>query len=421
MRTSKSIMTLVAFFLFELIILTKIQSRLAVPLFDDNIALVLGGGIFALLCIISANGKFSKKVISLFGILVCYAFIFTFLLKNEAVSTYINNYFLAFSGFLLIVISVVGFYKNRTTVEIWTLIKYTYLTVVLFLLVCYIVYFDDFVVLRNPMLLFESSWKRQRSSFGFVHANTTAGICLICFYLRFLLLTGKKNNYFEIGKYEFGFVKYSIILVLIMLISTASRGTIVAVMALYFFKWYFDFDERFSNKISIKIIKPVLVMGLLILVFIEIYNLFIVSGSFDISYRMQNFTDNIPTLIREDRIWVGLGFMDKAMFAKEKLIVGTGYTDNFFLYILVSTGIVGICFVIAFIFNLLRGFHYIKNATNDVYIYRVILSIFLSQMVLSISEAEFLNPASPNAMICLIIYGLYYICGLYGKEISIKE
>ena len=224
-----------------------------------------------MICLFKSKGCLDKKNLSLYGILICYMIIFTFVFKNKYVSDYIDMYFLAFLGFVMIVYGVVEYYKNASLSEIWLLLKMIYFLIFTFLFVCYVLYFDNFIVLRNPSLLIETAWTRTRSSFGFVHANTTAGICTTCIYLRLLLITGEKKEYIKFDKQESVFLSISSLIVLIMLISTASRGTIIAIVSLYCCKWYLGIDDKFVNKTAIKLLKPALISIVISLLILNIY------------------------------------------------------------------------------------------------------------------------------------------------------
>lgn len=367
-RIKSSPMTIVVFLL---ILFTIIQSRFEKPFYDDNYIILVMTAILVLLCLMRNRGRIDKTVSKLLVLLVTYAVVFTFILPNNSISTYIYSFFLAFMAYVLIVFSA-GLYFGKEGA--WNLIKKMYVLISAMLIFSYITHFDNCSVFRKlgSLLLVE----RDKSSFGSYHANTTADICLSALSLSLLLNITAKIKYILI---QTGFRKYltiSNIIICIVLISTTSRVGIIAGVVMYLSQVYFSLDKYVDNKREIKVLKPMMLCIIGGLMLFVLYVNYIKTGQFDITYRLLNFTVNIPTLISENRLLIGWGFVDKSVFANGRIIAGTGYVDNYYLYVLVTTGIVGCIFIARYVFLLIKNI--CRN--NDSIIRNNIISIMIMHL-----------------------------------------
>lgn len=401
----------VALYAFLLVLITKIQSRLEKPLYDDNLILIFLTGILVVFGFWRHRGKVNKTVLGLGTILIVYSTIFTFLIPNNDIIEYIYAFFLAFMAYVLIVFSVSMFLGKCNA---WKLLKKTYIVTSLFLIITYIVFFDNLSTFRNLSSLLLVN--RTRASFGFTHANTTADICLTVLSLSLMLHVAYKNKMIQMNFLWQKYMMFVDIMMWVMLISTTSRGGIIAGVTMYLCYLYMTINDKYiADRRIFKVIKPLILMIIGILILIVIYFSLIKIGDLDISYRLMNFTINLPTLIQNDRLLFGWGFVDKGVFSNGRIIRGTGYVDNYCLYVLVTTGIVGCLFILSYVYVLIKN---IKKVTNNP-IKQVIYSILWMQFFFCLTEADFINPASVFSLVLMIVYLTFILGGfntVEGKE-----
>ncbi|MCR5090215.1 MAG: hypothetical protein K6C08_11985 [Oscillospiraceae bacterium] len=390
-------------FLFAIVLITKLQSRLATPIFDDDIILIFGAGGALLFWLFGSKSKINPQLFGMFVLLTVYALIYRFLLNNQILANYVNSYFLAFVAYLMIVFGFAGYFSEKNLALTICVVAYNIISI--FLLICYMVYFDHFETFRNIRTFF--FLQRQRSLFGFVQANTTADICLAAFALLFVQSILIKSEFLKIGKLQSRYNLISSIVIVVMLVSTASRGALLALFVMFGFYFYLTMEDKFKSKQAIRIIKPLFFFVVGIVFVVYIYISFIAEGRLDISYRLRNFTVNLPTLISNNRLWSGWGFVDKAVFANGRIISGTQYVDNYYLFVLVSTGIIGCLFVGLFLVVLTASIVKLyKKAyfTEYRYVFTVVLSILVEQYMFSVTQASFLFPSSMFSIITMIVF-----------------
>lgn len=386
--------------IFIVVLFSKLQTRLETPIFDDNLIVLLGSvGIFFSFVKLWRKDRY---ITPMFLILVMYALLFSFVFTNNSIISYTYSYMFAFIAYVFIVFGTATYFANKN--KILVLLKYAYAVITVFMTICYIIYFDNFDTFRN--LTSFMNIERTRSAFGFVQANTTADICLAALTIGLLLRVAEKNRITQYGKVFKRWIFLSHIIMIIILISTASRGALLALLALYGCYWYQSVDKYIANKKLFGFVKPMCIGLFALMLGAYIYADYIVPGNVDISYRLANFTVNIPTLISSGRLLTGWGFVNKSVFANGRIISGTGYTDNYYLYVLVTTGIIGCVIMLSYLVILIRGIKARKkNLTTEgeLKLYNVVFSVLAMILVFSISQAAFINPASISSMMCMII------------------
>lgn len=283
------------------------------------------------------------------------------------------------------------------------------------LFVCYLIHFDGLMVLRNLSTFLEPY--RERSTFGFTHANTTAEICLAAYSISLVLRAGIKDNYIRINRCFYRIMAAFDLFMIIIIVSTTCKGAIVALLAMYAAYWYWtEYDKkRGSNRLLFGGL--VILFGLII--GFNFYINFISSGKIDIKYRLMNFSINIPTLILRGKLWTGLGFVEKSVFSRGLVIPGTGYTDNYYLYILVSTGIIGCIIILTVLITIWRGINVKVKLFNNSYTSRSVQAINVMALVFALTEATYLSPVSITSLITIMIMLIYLLQG--DKMFGVKN
>lgn len=236
-----------------LVLFTKIQSRLVIPFYDDDIVLLLASVILFCGYFYYSKFKINRSFIELISILFIYVFLFTFIIKNDFLQQQTRSYFLAYVAYIMIVFGCAGILSSRNTE--YRLIKASYYLICLFLITCFFAYIDNFNILK----ILESylSIERTRSVYGFVQANTTADICLSCLSLGFLLRNLIREKHILVNNKQKMIINVLYFFICFMLISTSSRGGVIAFLALNFSYWYFTVEENFKDRYILKILKPV--------------------------------------------------------------------------------------------------------------------------------------------------------------------
>lgn len=267
-----------------------------------------------------------------------------------------------------------------------------------FLIWRYIVNFNGFEFVDSISTLFNSdSSSRYRYSYGLYHANAAGNICL-CFIILMILYVIQNNKFRKIHHFSFFrmFLYMTTIVSTIMLFSTASRNSItslaVFILAYLWIKYY-----------SMSGARGKLVKGALLIIFLSVlaWNMDFIS-LLSVSNRLYNFTHNLPMLTKYNSWLTGLGFVDSGYFGSSLTAFDTIYVDNFYLYVLLSTGIVGcIILFIPLIYFMVNLFKRHINATND---NRCIEAIFITCLYSAFFETNLLYPMFISSLIYWVLF-----------------
>ena len=123
------------------------------------------------------------------------------------------------------------------------------------------------------------------------------------------------------------------------------------------------------------------------------------------SNREGNFTINLPILDTKEKKLFGLGLAYVGDFADKELIPGTKttYVDNFYLYMYLCTGLVGLFFFLAS--YLIIGIKvYINMYKNKSLESNIIPALFISHMLLGIGETCVLYFTFTTGFLLTVIY-----------------
>jgi hypothetical protein len=245
---------------------------------------------------------------------------------------------------------------------------------------------------------------RYRYTYGLYHPNATGNLCLLeftlSFYIRKILDTnmnkGKKVLFYIINA-----------VTVIMLFSTASRSSITGVLIFLLIYSFINLDG-INEKINFKLDKnifsciKVLIMFFIIILIIITFNYADIENILYNSNRLGGFIYNIPILISENKIWTGLGFVDSALFGQNVLIYSSmTYIDNYYLYVLITTGIIGIAIVIITIIMIITKLYFTKIHCKKEK--NIVLSIFLTLLYCGFFETCVIYPTFLSSFVILII------------------
>ncbi len=126
---------------------------------------------------------------------------------------------------------------------------------------------------------------------------------------------------------------------------------------------------------------------------------------FSSSTRFRAFLINLPLLDKLSKVVFGLGIVPAGWFGARRTSFGnTYYVDNFYLYIVLELGVLGLilfCGYMIYIFNALKK-NIIYSQYNTIGILG--MSMFISQLVAGIGETSIMYYAFPMSFVFFITY-----------------
>lgn len=301
-------------------------------------------------------------------------------------------------------------------------IRISYYTPSLFILKAFIDNGAPLDVLSNMGRVWNIT-NRVRNNFGYYHSNGLGNLCVLILVLSVFILFGFNA---ASKKYKL-FVNFEKIIVLLLdfvsfvvLLSTASRNAIMTLCIFIVLVVYFRLTtaKTLSKQFMLVLRCCAILFAGLIVVFglwDKLLELFVVSN------RMNNFTVNMPLLSSNNAWLFGLGIVDPGAFGT-KSVVGQSsyYIDNYYLYLIMETGIVGF---IAFVIILLRtASTFYKTMKREMTAYSIVLfSCFVSLMISGMGETSIMYHIFPSALIYWILFLLSLKDIEVNREKQIRE
>lgn len=277
----------------------------------------------------------------------------------------------------------------------------------IYVLYCYI---------RTPTNLFDFSniaaivtnEDRTRNNYNGIHANNIGNMCAFLIMSGFIAKSGSdKKSYIRYIAYIFS---------VLMLISTGSRGGIVALLVfLLCYQGIKKLNGLFKagtiHKMAIAGTLLLIVAGIVLILAFGFGDLIINMDYLDVlsSGRIYGWENCIRSLISSDRLIIGFDFVNPVMLFQSGMY-GRLIADNWFVYVLLTTGIVGlVCMLVmigSFGRSLVRNFDF---SDTDI----AILSFFVAKLFYGLFEISFytLSDASSFLLFTLIIARVYKIRG----------
>ena len=170
------------------------------------------------------------------------------------------------------------------------------------------------------------------------------------------------------------------------------------------------------NKIKSNNEKRGLIVGLILIVVLLL--LFSsengIAGLFTLSNRSYNFIYNIPVLEKSGRLWIGLGLIGSGEFYQLPQY-NTFFVDNYFLYVLMSTGIIGSIFILCFMIYILKRL--VNQSSNDSF-EKLTLIVFGVNIFSCLGETCFMYPSFAS---CFAFTVLYIACASSKEQNEIEK
>lgn len=283
----------------------------------------------------------------------------------------------------------------------------------LFTNINYLLHFNGWAPIKFlPAMFGIGDLSRVRFSFGYVSYNTAAYGTLPSFILAVLMI----KNYVKVGGNHskatllcLAYYIFSVLCSSFVILSTQTR--IAFLVAVLFLLLIFVLNNKKIVRIICTInwkIYIILFLGILVLYGYYIFN----TGNSRSNY----IPVNIAIYNQYATKWFGLGYLMFTGFLTDAYGVNTAAMDNYYLYILCSTGIVGIILVgyaiLFLLIKFLKIFSY-KSATD---LQRSIAVIFIAMLFVAFTESNWIAPFKPETY----IYWLLYFCAIYESD-SIKR
>lgn len=393
---------IITVYIFNLIFF--LDSTLANPIFGNRtLSLYM---YFAILAFFYFSHKLKAKKFEVekygIGFIISSPLIFIYIINlfRQGSSTTVILQILAFIFSIYLMSYFIGLYKLYKPF-IWM----TYFCSSLFIFFQFSKENYSLDVYRNLNTIFEE--ERFRLDFGFNQVNTAGNLSLCILLFSFFLLF---SNYFQPKKILSKFIFFSSVLFLdficiTVLLSTGSRSSLVALISFCMcFLLYLFNRSIFLNERDRKIIETIIFLLTLFIAMkimgVKLLDIFISSN------RLNNVLLNLP-ILKSWKEWLfGIGVVSPG----SSIYAGAGpflyYVDNYYLYILLTIGIIGLLAVAFFFFSIGKKIiKQIKYSGSNIFI--ITFSIFIAHLVSGMGESSVIYYTFPSSMIYLMIYCIF--------------
>lgn len=340
--------------------------------------------------------KKNKSFYIIVSLWIFYYLLFGIFLVDYNLIRYISSTFFYTLFFLIFIFCVSRFiYKYNL---MYGFISIAYLCISFFLAICFVENFDGFQVLKHLSGIFVS-FDRYSNAYGLYHKNALGNISLCLLLLSFYISVYKKYI-LKIRKSIIDYIRnlYDII-IFTMLLASGSRSSLTGFLIFFLLYFCLSTVSKIKNKKLKYIIRFIIISSIIFIIIISGNNLF--NTFFDVSNRGLNFTKNIPILFESKRYLIGIGLVNPGLFGNGGLSISTFYVDNYYLYVLMSTGIIGS--IIVLLIFLLLFYFIIKLKKINYNIKNCVICIFLVDLYVGLFETSVVNALFPSCFIYLII------------------
>lgn len=330
-----------------------------------------------------------KSPLLLWGIaFVLYAVIFGKIFSNPMLTELIDFNFIAMIIFYVLMFGMASYLKSEEKIIVFLKISYFVLLFCIFVLT--ISNWNGLIGIKDLVMNLFGGYTRSRLSFGFYHPNVAANIALCIILISSILMqyNKRKINYYVVD-----------IFMIYVILSTASRSTMCALILFVIIQLFSSISRKISNRILKSIFIFLFLLGVVFLFLFSSDDS--IEKLFEISNRSYNFIYNIPVLIKSGRFMIGLGFIGSGDFFQLSHY-NTFYVDNYFLYVLMSTGLIGLIFVSSFILYLFYNLCFkVKRYDKLTYLTG---GIFLTNLFSSLGETCFMYPSFTSCFVYTVLY-----------------
>ncbi|MEG0660823.1 MAG: hypothetical protein RR443_09635 [Anaerorhabdus sp.] len=266
-------------------------------------------------------------------------------------------------------------------------IRVSFVTLSLILVTLFLLNIDT---LHNPIDLLKNffiGYERTRNAIGFMHPNASgntalAAIMISAFY-------NCKNTKMRTRV----LVYLADVIFMYVILESASRTSLIAVMIFVLIRAYIFILMKIKG--TFPRIMLTIILGLTSLLLLDLsMDIFLLTN------RAGNFYYNIPILKSNNALWTGLAYIGSGEFMSTSY--GTFFVDNYLLYTLMSTGILGLIFNIIFMISL--SIKVFKIANNSSSMYKTVALILIVNIIMSMTETCFMYPSFSSSYIFTVLY-----------------
>lgn len=356
-----------------------------------------------------SNFKLNMFIASVCGILLLHTVLFGFILSSGNLQTGIIDNAKEMIIFIFFIFFTSYYIKEEGKFKEFIIISCIIFTA--FTNINYFIHFTGWAPIKFlPELL--SGTGRVRFDFGYTSYNTAAYATLPSFILPLFIF----NFYVNKGKlmslkwivYS-SYLSLSAIISFLVILSTQTR--IVLLVSLLLLVVLFVINNTRIIKIISSIDWKIYLIVIALLASLYAYYIFgnENSRSIYISQNMQIFHEYANK-------WIGMGYLDISAFLARLYGYNTGPMDNYYAYILCSTGYLGLVIIlipmIIMLIKLIISLRY-KQISNEI---RIITLLYIVMLFVGFSEATWIAPFNPESY----IFWLLYFYAIYESD-SIKR
>lgn len=384
----------ITFTIWIVVLISRILGSLSNGLISSPLTLFYISSSLLVLWLLYLNIKKGKLLISssfiFWGIaFAIYLILFGKILVNVRLKKLTSFTFNEMAMFYLLIFSMANYLKDDNKKNLF--IKISFWTLSLSVILSAFANWDGNLELIGLISNLFKGYTRERSSFGFYHPNTVSNIALCIIILSAYIV-----------KKDLKIILYILIDVFMvyLIISSASRTALSALLLFIVLIYYHVLTKKIKYK-------RIMDFGLLVLVLF----LFMLSSEnsvnslFEMSNRLNDFLYNIPILIKSGRVFIGLGMIGAGEFYQLPYY-NTFYVDNYFLYVLMATGIIGLVFILTFIIFLFKR---LVVKSENLPMKRLAFITFLVNIFSSFGETCLIYPSFVSCFVYSVIY-IAYAC-----------
>lgn len=387
----------ISFSIWSVVLVSRILISLDNSLISSPLSLYYGSSIVLIAWIVFIKIKtqnFLKRGSFLFwGSAFCvYLILFGKILVNENLKSLTAFTFNAMAVFYILVFIMAAYIDNEHKKNMF--VKVSFWTLVVGVFFSALINWDGKLQGTELISNIFQGYTRERSAFGFYHPNTVANIALCVIILSAYLMkeNGRKKHYIVIDAF-----------MIYIILAASSRTTLSAVILFLILVLYETLLKKIRNKNERRFWTAILSIIVILLLMFSSENG--IEGLFKLSNRSYNFIYNIPVLANSGRFMIGLGLIGSGEFY-QLAQYNTFFVDNYFLYILMSTGVIGLLFIASFMIYLCKR---LFVGSSNVPMKRLTLIVFIVNVFASLGETCFMYPSFASCFVYTTLY-IAYAC-----------
>lgn len=353
----------------------------------------------------------NKAVAFVMGCFILHTLIFGFLLAPEDIADVVID-----NGKEMLVFWLFIFF---TAQYVWQkglekeFIMFAQLITSLFVNYCYVTNFNGIGPIKFLPSIFGIGGMRIRFTFGLGAVNRAAYIALASLVLSIIVWRECFDNKRLLSRYWTVYQLYvlaSVLVAILVMLSTQTRGALLSAVLFWLVTKIMNKDKVFGidpRRINWKL-WSILILGAF---FAYAYYVFFYAES-----RTDYLTINMDIFSEYANRWMGMGYAPFSAFLTQSFGYETGPMDCYYLYILCTTGIIGLIIVLLPIIFLLINFvrKYCHNTTNS--LQNQDICLYLVLLYISFSECALAAPLSPYSYIYWILFFLALYRSSDGKR-----